>query len=65
VVFSVSQAMLQELNGGCAKPSEVLASNLPASELYKKAGLVVEGVQNKTRKHDDTYEDIVCMALLF
>ncbi len=44
---------------------EVLASNLPAIELYRKAGFVVEGVQKKARKIDARYEDIVFMALLF
>jgi len=38
---------------------EVFASNLPAIQLYEKAGFVVEGVQNKARTLDDTYEDRV------
>lgn len=44
---------------------EVYASNKTAIKLYERAGFVVEGVKEKSRKLDGIYEDTLCMALLF
>jgi len=44
---------------------EVFASNKVAIKLYERAGFVVEGVKEKSRKLDGVYEDSLCMALLF
>jgi len=43
---------------------EVRASNTPAIGLYGTVGFVVEGVKKRAWLIDDTYDDLVVMALL-
>ena len=42
----------------------VYASNTVAVRLYERAGFRVEGVQRRARYLDDTYDDVMMMALL-
>ena len=43
---------------------EVFASNESATALYRELGFTVEGVKERARKIDGTYDDIIAMALL-
>jgi ribosomal protein S18 acetylase RimI-like enzyme len=42
---------------------EVFASNIPAINLYEKAGFAVEGVKKKGRNLGGEYDDLIVMAL--
>ena len=44
---------------------EVFASNTDAIRLYERQGFALEGRQQKARKIDGQYDDILCMARLF
>jgi len=43
---------------------EVFASNQGAIRLYEKFGFTIEGVQQKARKLDGIYDDVILMAIL-
>lgn len=42
---------------------EVYAANQPAIRLYQKFGFKTKGLRRRGRKFDDSYDDIVLMAL--
>lgn len=39
--------------------------NKPAVQLYEKFGFTVEGIKRKALRLDNTYENLICMSLLF
>ena len=43
----------------------VRENNTSAIAFYEKFGFVVEGLKTKALRIDNTYEDIICMGLLF